>query len=185
MRLFVAVNFSDEVKNRILEVREQLRGQTLRGNFTRPENLHLTLAFIGETPEEKLDSLYGIIEGINAPPFEMSINCSGCFSRSGKELWWIGTDPKSPCHAFLENINRQLFDHLLAAGFLAGSASDSRRFSAHITIGREIKRSRPVVLDFPEIKAKVDRISLMKSEHVKGKLTYTEIFGKELSSEMT
>ena len=180
MRLFIAINFSDEIRNRILEIQDQLRSQTLSGNFTRSENFHLTLVFLGETPEEKLDCLFRIMEEIHEPPFEISFNCSGCFSNRRRELWWIGADQKSPCLPVLVKIHKQLLDRLLSAGFPV----DTRPFKAHITIGREIERSRPVVLDFPGIKVKADRISLMKSEHIKGKLCYTEIFGKVLAGDI-
>ncbi|MDD4798518.1 MAG: 2'-5' RNA ligase family protein, partial [Clostridia bacterium] len=49
MRLFVAICFTEEIKNVLLETIKKLRGQTLSGIFTDPENLHLTLAFIGES----------------------------------------------------------------------------------------------------------------------------------------
>ena len=50
MRLFVAIQFSPAVRSTLLEAVETLRRQG-SGRFTRPENLHLTLAFIGETED--------------------------------------------------------------------------------------------------------------------------------------
>lgn len=176
MRLFIAVNFSDEVKNRILEIQEQLRAQSLRGNFTLPQNFHLTLAFLGETPEEKAAGLFGIIKEIHAAPFEISFNHTGCFTHTRKELWWIGADPGSPGLPPLKSIHGGLLELLIKAGF----SVDSRPFSAHITLGREIKHSGSIVLDRPDIAVGVNRISLMKSEHIQGRLTYTEIFGKQI-----
>ena len=176
MRLFIAVNFPREVKNKILDTQEQLRGQSLRGNFTRSENFHLTLAFLGETPGEKVSELCEIVKEIKAVPFEISFTHTGCFTHSRKELWWIGADPNDPGLLQLKSIHRQLLDNLLNAGF----SVDTRPFSAHITLGREIKHSGSIVLDRPDIAVRVDRISLMKSEHISGKLTYTEIFAKQI-----
>jgi 2'-5' RNA ligase len=182
MRLFIAVNFNDEIKNRLLEIQDRLRAQCLRGNFTRSENFHLTLAFLGETSEERLNVLFRILEEINkppyeaTPPFEISFNRTGCFTHSRKELWWIGAERNSAGHSLLEAIHARLLDRLSEEGF----SVDKRPFNAHITLGREIKHSQAITLDCPEIKISVDRISLMKSEHIRGVLTYTEIFGTSL-----
>ena len=173
MRLFIAVNFCEKIKNQIIVLQEQLRDQSLKGNFTRPENLHLTLAFLGETPEEKIGLIYRIIEEIKTPPLEIYFNRTGCFTHSRKELWWVGADPKSPGLPFLQAIQGQLVDLLIKAGLPV----DRRSFNAHITLGREIKHSMPIILDNPAITVRVDRISLMKSEHIRGLLTYTEIVG--------
>ena len=54
MRLFVAINFNNETRSRLLDLRDELRGKSQRGNFTAPENLHLTLAFIGEVSPKKV-----------------------------------------------------------------------------------------------------------------------------------
>ena len=171
MRIFIAVNFSNEVKERLLEVQDQLRSQSLSGNFTRLENLHLTLAFLGETPEEKLPSLFRIIKEVRVFPFEVSFNHTGCFTHSRKELWWIGAGKNDPGLQFLRDIHGQLLGRLLAAHF----SVDERPFNPHITLGREIKHSQQIILDCPEITVRVDHISLMKSEHVRGVLTYTEL----------
>jgi 2'-5' RNA ligase len=48
MRLFVAINFNDDTRSRLLALGEEIRSHSVRGNFSAPENLHLTLAFLGE-----------------------------------------------------------------------------------------------------------------------------------------
>ena len=181
MRLFVAINFNDEIKKQILLVQEQLRSQAFKGNFSRSENLHITLVFLGEVQKEKLESLFQIMDEIKAPPFEIRFNSTGCFTHSRKELWWIGADRSpgtdgSPGFPVLLSIHAQLLSRLLDAGFPV----DTRPFKAHITLAREVKHSERITLYKPDIKLKVDRISLMKSEQISGVLTYTEIFGKKL-----
>ena len=175
MRLFIAVFLSDEVKAELQGLQEQIRSQSYKGSFTRPENLHLTLAFLGETPEEKLKLLYPIIQEIKSPAFEISFNRMGCFTHSQKELWWIGADPNGPKLSLLRSVHQQLIDRLIKEGFPV----DKRPFNAHITLGREIRHTEPIVLDCRELKVKVDRISLVKSERIAGVLTYTEIYGQD------
>ena len=175
MPLFIAVNFDNEVKKQFLEIQEKLREQSVRGNFSRPENLHLTLIFLGETPPERLGSLFSIMDGIDAPPFEISFNRTGCFTHSQKELWWVGLEPGCPGLSQLEEIHAQLLENLSAAGF----SFDKRPFNAHVTLGREVKCISPITLNCPKIVAQVSRVSLMKSEHLQH-LTYTEIKGKIL-----
>ena len=171
MRLFVAVNFSEEIKSRLLTLRERLRPQTLKGSFTRPENFHLTLAFLGETHREKLPALFRIMEELCFAPFVISFDHAGCFTHSRKELWWIGANPYSQGLPLLEAIHRQLNGRLEEKGF----SVDKRPFNAHISLGREIRRSRPIILDCPAIEISVDRISLMESGRSRGVLTYTEL----------
>jgi len=199
MRLFIAVNFSEEIKNRILALQEKLRSQASRGTFTVPQNLHLTLAFLGEVPvvaaeipaattaasamDEKLELLSGIISDpfiSGTLPFEIRFNHTGCFTHSGKELWWLGADKSCAGLPLIKALHERLLRLIPEEGF----SVDKRPFSPHITLGRDIKHERPINLtigpDDPEITVAVDRISLMKSEHLKGKLTYTELFGKDL-----
>ena len=175
MRLFIAVNFSDEIKSRILKVQGQLRSQTFKGNFTRPENLHLTLAFLGETPEARLEDLFHIMEKIQTRPFDILFNQTGCFSSGGKELWWIGADRNSEGLSLLKAIHGQLLKGLEVNAFPV----DKKPFNAHITLGREIKHSGPIILNKPEIQVPVDCISVMKSEHLRGVLTYTKLTTRE------
>ena len=175
MRLFIAVNFSAEQKQQIMQLQAQLRSQALRGNFPKPENLHLTLAFLGETPEEKLNCLKKIIDGLKVPAFEIIFNHAGCFKRGRSELWYLGTDIRAgkseTSLSLLQNINRQLVLQIGKEGIYV----DKKPFKAHITLAREIKSRKPIELNFAPIRLLIDNISLMKSEHVRGILTYTEL----------
>ena len=171
MRLFIAVNFDEEIKGRLLKIQGQLRSQCHKGNFTQAENFHITLAFLGETPGERLQDLFQIIGDVKFSAFDLCFSRTGCFTHSGKELWWVGAERGSIGHSLLEAIHSQLIDRLSDGGFNV----DKRAFNAHITLAREVRHSDPILLDCPEITVPVRRISLMKSEHIRGFLTYTEL----------
>jgi 2'-5' RNA ligase len=171
MRLFIAITVNDEIKQQILKLQDQLRFQSMRGNFSRPENLHVTLVFLGETPEQRLDSLHKIIDSVQVQPFDISFSCAGCFKRHGTELWWIGADSVDPGLAALFSIHKRLVQQLEAENF----NFDKKPLNTHITLGREIVHYKPIVLECPQITVRAERISLMKSEHIRGVLTYTEV----------
>jgi 2'-5' RNA ligase len=180
LRLFIAVNCDDETKKRLLSVRDKIKSQSLKGNFSRPENLHLTLVFLGETPEEQVPAICSAVkEAIPPPaaPFTLAFSQTGCFTHSGKELWWIGAGNSGPSLDILKNIRQRIAGGLSAAGV----AFDNRPFNPHITLGREIKHNAPIVIPRQEITYPVNRISLMKSERSGGAPVYTEIYGQDLS----
>ena len=179
MRLFIAVNCGDETKKLLLSVQEKIKSQSLKGNFSRPENLHLTLVFLGETPEEQVPAICTAIkEALRPPaaPFSLTFSQTGCYRHSNKELWWIGAGHSDPFLGALKNLRQRITGGLSTAGV----AFDDRPFNPHITLGREIKHNAPIVIPQQEINFSVNRISLMKSERSGGVLVYTEVFGQDL-----
>jgi 2'-5' RNA ligase len=56
-RLFVGIFVPDEVKKEIAEVQDSLTKMPMRAKLVEPENLHLTLTFLGETPDEKVEEI--------------------------------------------------------------------------------------------------------------------------------
>jgi len=185
IRLFIAVNCNDETKNLLLSVQDDIKSQSLKGNFSRPENLHLTLVFLGETPDDQVPAICTIIQEAMQPsiaPFTLAFSQTGCFRHSDKELWWIGAQQTDPSLIILKNLRQRIMNGLSAANI----AYDDRPFKPHITLGREIKQSAsamrhaPIVLRQQEITLPVNRISLMKSERLNGVLVYTPIFGQTL-----
>jgi len=169
-RLFISVNCGDKIKKQILSVQETIKTQSVKGNFSLPENLHLTLVFIGETPEDKIPLITSAIEeALKSPPdsFTLAFSAVGCFKHANKELWWIGTDNNDTSLDILKEIRRRITDGL----FSKGVNFDNRPFNPHITLGREIKHNSPIIVPKQEIFFPVNRISLMKSERIKGILT--------------
>ena len=164
MRLFIAVNFSEGTRGRLIELRDKLRSVSERGNFSLPENLHLTLAFLGECNATQLSSAKEAMDSIKMEPFNFYIDRVGSF-RNG--IWWAGGEAEPE----LLRIQRGLTDRLRKAGFVL----ENRRFSPHITLGRE------VITNFQPCKTerfgeRINKIELMKSERIKGRLTYTPIY---------
>jgi len=176
MRLFIAINCDDETKDRLLSVQDEIKSQSTKGNFSRPENLHLTLVFLGETPEEQVPAICSAIEdAMNPPvaPFTLAFSQTGCFTHSGKELWWIGAEHSDPCLSTLKKLRQRIVSGLSAQGV----AFDNRTFNPHITLGREIKHNAPIAIEKQEILFPISRVSLMRSERVGGVLRYAEVFG--------
>lgn len=170
MRVFVAILFNEEVKKLLRRSISELRSQAVSGNFTREENLHLTLAFIGET--NRISELREVIDSTAPDSFSLRIGGLGRFRRQSSDTYWIGLEKSPKLMEFADN----LASSLRRAGFNI----ENREYKPHITIGREIIADSKIELDVPKIEMPVNRISLMKSERILGTLTYTEIYGREI-----
>jgi len=174
MRLFIAVNFNYETQSLLLELRDELRSRSADGNFSAPENLHMTLAFLGECSAKQTAAAKACMDALHFQPFTVMIDRVGRFKGGGggdgalsKATWWAGTDESGQ----LINLHHDLTGRLIEAGF----ELDRRKFSPHITLGREVETdTTPWAVDpFGET---ITSIELMKSERVGGKLTYTAIY---------
>ena len=90
MRLFYAINFSDEIKSRIADLRDELRAKSVRGNFTATENLHLTLGFLGECNSVQLTAAKAVLASLRIEPTAICIDCLRRFLRDAGDIWWAG-----------------------------------------------------------------------------------------------
>jgi len=166
MRLFIAINFNNETRSRLLALRDELRGKSERGNFSAQENLHLTLAFLGECDGKQVVTAKSVVNAVSFEPFDISVDCIGRFKRDGSDIWWAGLHESKPLIA----LQGELAENLIAAGFTL----EKRKYSPHITLGREVVTdAKPWTIEpFGEA---VCTIEHMKSERINGKLTYTAI----------
>jgi 2'-5' RNA ligase len=164
MRLFIAINFNNATRSRLLALRDELRGKSQSGNFTAPENLHLTLVFIGEVNPKKIETIKAIMDTVTFAPVTVTVERLGTFSRG--TLWCAGMREEKP----LMDLQREI-EHKLA---LCGFEMDGRKYNPHITLGREVVTdAKPWnIAPFSET---VSVIDLMKSERICGKLTYTVV----------
>jgi len=169
MRLFIAINFTAETRALLLALCDELRGKSERGRYSLPENLHLTLAFLGDCDAKQTAAIKSVLDAVSFGPFDITIDRIGRFKRDGGDLWWAGVRENK---ALLE-LQQSLTSGLCSKGFTL----ETRKYSPHITLGREVKTdASPRPLEpFGEV---VSRVDLMKSERVGGKLTYTAIYGR-------
>ena len=101
MRLFIAIGLDDPVKDLLCRAQRQLKRQALGGRFSRRENLHLTLAFLGEAPDIRRAAI--ALDQIQAAPFSLAVQGLGYFPSAKGQTWWMGT---APCPA-LAALHRQ------------------------------------------------------------------------------
>lgn len=175
MRLFFAIRLSEKIQDKLCEVLQNFRPCCEEGHFTLRENLHLTLAFLGETSMEKFPMVQAAMEATSAEPFELHIGGMGCFHRNGGDLYWAGVERTLPLCS--------LYDSLCTELQKQGFSMDSRPYRPHLTLVRQAvlkdgcDRSAFVV---PPMQMQVEEFSLMKSERMEGKLLYTEVGTKRL-----
>ena len=121
-RLFIAINLNDEMKDALMDIQDTLWDHGIRGRETVPENMHLTLAFIGDYDDP--EQVKEIVDGIEIRPFRISLKGVGAF----RDLWWVGVDNTAPLMAISRRLRRALSD--------ADIPFDRKKFSPHITIIR-------------------------------------------------
>ncbi len=174
MRLFIAVNFSQKTLDRLFDMVGKLRENAKRGTFSKRENLHLTLAFLGEVGFDRLDLVKQAMDEVAASSFELVISGVGRFKREDGDIVWAAV---RECRE-LDSVYRQLRRGLEERGFRL----DGGRFTPHITLGRRVVTEKDIREIFGrfEIREKAQKVSLILSEREEGGMRYTEIYGKEL-----
>jgi len=160
MRLFIAVLLSDEMKAEIIAMMHVLKKAGVKGNYVPKQNLHLTLAFIGETKDA--EAVRQALDTISFKPFRLTLSEKGNFG----DLLWIGLKGNQGLSAVVKAV-REALDN-------AGIKYDRKKFLPHITIVRKAAGSWQQV-PAPTGGMMVKKVSLMKSEVIDGKRVYTEI----------
>lgn len=175
MRLFIAIPLAEETKEKLFHIGQHLRETSIeKASFTRAENFHMTLAFLGET--ERVDDLKQCMNQIQSESFLMNSGKLGSFKRQGGDICFFNVKKNTK----LIELHAQLTDQLRHNGF----SVEKRTFQPHFTLARKViwKHSGVVLYDEYEDGFTIDvhKISLMKSERIQGKLIYTEIYDKKL-----
>lgn len=180
MRIFIAVNFPEDVKDALCGDMAELRARSVTGNFSLRENLHLTLAFLGEVHPRRVSDIRKVMDSVICPASDAGISGFGSFGRGGERLLWRGLrlDPKV----------RTMRDRLISGLKEAGFTPDDKPFKPHITIARRAGyppefSEKDFASSLSDIPFRVDAISLMRSERIGGRLTYTEMYRAALPQE--
>lgn len=164
MRLFIAIQFEENILDALTDFQADLKSRGVTGNFTKRENMHITLAFIGDygSPDEVLDAM----EQVDFRPVEIRLEGVGSFG----ELFWAGLADNPQLFGYVKRLRRALADK--------GIPFDKKRFSPHITLIRKyscIGGGEIPVSDPPKGSMVATRVSLMRSERGKNGMIYTEV----------
>jgi RNA 2',3'-cyclic 3'-phosphodiesterase len=145
MRLFIAIEPPDDLKKALGKLRVDVPG----ARWVPTEQLHLTLAFLGEVDEKTAGELSERLALIHTPPFNLRFSGTGCFpNRHRPRVLWVGLGPQPR----LTHLADRVHGTVLACGI----PQEERPFSPHITLAR---------LTFPpprEIDAFLDQSNKLK-----------------------
>ncbi|HLD36602.1 MAG TPA: RNA 2',3'-cyclic phosphodiesterase [Planctomycetota bacterium] len=131
MRLFIAITLDESIREKLSAVQSELQQIQPDMKPVKPDNIHLTVRFLGEVAEENLPELMRAIAVVqNYPAFELDVKGLGAFpvERQPKVVWVRGADNSNT----IEKLYSALEKELLNIGF----QPDDHKFSAHITLGR-------------------------------------------------
>ena len=160
LRLFIAIPLSDAMKDALTAAQDKMYDKGVRGNFTPRENMHLTLAFIGEYPNK--EPVMDALSTVSFSAFSLSLSGMGCF----RDLWWAGMDESAPLRAVVRRIRHALAENNIPF--------DRKRFSPHITLIRKATGTMPGI-QIEKVSMPVERILLMRSDRGKHGMIYTEV----------
>jgi len=165
MRLFIAIMLSDEMKKAVTGTMHELKKADVRGSYVPAQNLHVTLAFIGETKDAS--AVKTAMQTLSCKPFRMAFAEMGVFDN----LLWVGIKGNQGLNKLAKYVGTALDE--------AQIPYDRKKFVPHVTIIRNMggpwKKVSP-----PKADMTVKKVSLMKSEQKNGKQVYTEIFSVDL-----
>lgn len=172
MRVFIGVDFSQEIKDRLDTIKTKVQKNSLKGNYTLKENFHLTLQFIGDVNHNELLLLKKIVKNVVNEFGAFSIKAEGIgeFRRPQGNIVFVGVNKSQR----LNEIYNLLNDELRKNGF----TFENRSYTPHITLGRQVKYNREFNiknLHFSPIEIDVNKVTLFESVRFNGVLTYIPI----------
>ena len=124
MRCFIAIDLPDPVRDAL----EPVLAALPFGRPADPDQLHLTLAFLGEQPDELVEAAHLALEGIRFPRFDLQLAGLGSFPERRPQVLWAGVREASAVAA--------LHGRVRAALHGAGLVLERRRFRPHVTLAR-------------------------------------------------
>ena len=177
IRSFVAVECDGNILPKFMEVQGRLEATGAKIKLVEPDNIHLTVKFLGDIEDSQVEEISQVIESVSFEPFEFRVEGVGVFPslRRPTTIWAGITEGVGELAEVFSKVN----DGLAKLGF----EKDRRRFQPHLTIARirgGENRDRLVeqLMDLEDFQfgvVKVDRIVLKKSVLTRSGPIYTTL----------
>lgn len=130
MRLFVAVDIVEEIRERLNVFADGLRGFAPDARWTGPETFHLTLKFIGERADADLPALQQALGGIRAAPTTIHVRGHGFFpTAKAARVFWVGIESDENLQVLARSVDAATVASL-------GIPSEAHEFTPHLTLAR-------------------------------------------------
>jgi 2'-5' RNA ligase len=171
VRAFVALELDARLREAMGELQSRLRPRLGGIRLLRPEGVHLTLRFFGDTTPRQVDTMRPILAAAASacPPAEVPVSGLGMFPERGSpRVLWLGLDVPASIHELQSSCERAA----LAAGF----EKEERQFKAHLTLGRWRDRAPRPELPAADLgTTRLDTLVLFKSDLRPGGAVYTPL----------
>ena len=157
MRLFVALDLDPAIRKRMADYVDALRRLVPNVKWVAAESLHVTLKFIGEFPEPRLEELKHALSAVGGNSFELSFRGAGFFTPRSPRVFWAGIEAGHELKALAAAVD--------AAVVPLGIPKEERDFTPHLTLARTgsgrpqgaaADRNKPVMYD---LKARVEAMA--------------------------
>ncbi len=144
VRAFIALELPQVTREALADLQERLKQQAPRGSvrWVKPDNIHLTLKFLGQVPTAQIDTI-GLairraVADLHAFPYD--IMHAGCFPDAVRpRVIWVGVDELTGA---LQTLQRTIESVIAPLGY----PTESRAFQPHLTIGRTTRDVKPADL---------------------------------------
>jgi len=129
MRLFVALDIDNAIRERIVRFVEDVNPFAPEARWVKPESMHVTVKFIGEQPDDALEPIKQALRQISAGAIEIDFRNYGFFPNpKSARVFWVGMQAGPELSALVGTVDQNLS--------VLGISKEDRPFSPHLTLAR-------------------------------------------------
>ncbi|MBU2496731.1 MAG: RNA 2',3'-cyclic phosphodiesterase [Nanoarchaeota archaeon] len=158
MRCFISIDVPENLREELIKIQEQLKMQDLNAKFVEKDNFHLTLKFIGEISDSKIESIKEKLKQVKYRKFKTHFGKLGVFpSENYIRVIWLSLEPEQEFSKIASQINTFL-------------PFGDKRFASHVTLARVrmIKDKKSLIekikkIKIPKMEFNVENFKLKKS----------------------
>jgi 2'-5' RNA ligase len=183
IRCFIAIELSREIRQFLEQIENKLKQSIIGIKWVRPENIHLTLKFLGHIDKKVIGGVKKIISQIahEYKSFTIRLSVPGAFPNPEyPRVIWIGIDiGVEECTSLAQHLEEKLVS--------LGIEKESRPFHPHLTLARiKLLKDKSLVKDaftalkIPQIEMAVSKITLFQSILSSEGATYTILYEAKL-----
>lgn len=176
-RLFIGISFSSELKDYFKDAQLMVEKYCEVARYTRYDNFHLTLKFLGMMDEASVNQLIEVIKSVDVEKMTLMLDHIGFFKKKNRYVIYMGPRPNEQLTEVAMKLHEALVERELAT-------REEFIYTPHVTLCRNAKLlvpsvdlSRGINISKETI---IDNITLYESTNINGVLTYKPLYVREV-----